>query len=43
MQRIVAMPTDVTEKDAKSSFKIGGLEVRFNKTKISPKSRIEIE
>jgi HSP20 family molecular chaperone IbpA len=40
MQRMVAMPADVTEKDAKARFKIGGLEVRFNKTKISPKSHI---
>jgi len=43
MQRLVTLPSDVTEKDAKASFKNGVLEVRFNKIKISPKSRIEIE
>ncbi|HUT38128.1 MAG TPA: Hsp20/alpha crystallin family protein [Methanoregula sp.] len=43
MQRMIAMPADVTEKDAKASFKNGVLEVTFNKSKISPKSRIEIE
>ena len=43
LYRMVAMPADVTEKDAKASFKNGVLEVRFSKTKISPKSRIEIE
>ena len=43
MQRLVTLPADVTEKDAKASFKNGVLEVRLNKTKISPKSRIERE
>ena len=43
LQRIVVLPADVTEADAKASFKNGVLEVRFNKSKISPKSRIEIE
>jgi len=43
MHRMVVLPADVTEKDAKASFKNGVLEVRFNKTKISPKSRIEPE
>jgi HSP20 family protein len=43
MQRLVTLPADVTEKDAKASFKNGVLEVRLNKTKISLKSRIEIE
>ena len=43
MQRMVVLPSDVTDKDAKASFKNGVLEVRFNKSKISPKSRIEIE
>jgi HSP20 family protein len=43
MQRLVSLPADVTEKDAKASFKNGVLEVRLNKTKISPKSRIDIE
>jgi HSP20 family protein len=43
MQRLVVLPADVTEKDAKASFKNGVLEARFSKVKISPKSRIEIE
>jgi HSP20 family protein len=43
MNRIVALPVDVTEDDAKASFKNGVLEVRFKKAKILPKSRIEIE
>lgn len=43
MQRLVALPVDVTVMDAKASFKNGVLEVTLNKTKISPKSRIEIE
>jgi HSP20 family protein len=43
LQRIVVLPADVTETDAKASFKNGVLEVRFRKSKISPKSRIQIE
>ena len=43
LQRLVTLPGDVTVMDAKASFKNGVLEVRLNKTKISPKSRIEIE
>lgn len=43
MRRLVTMPTKVTDKDAKASFKNGVLEVRFRKTRISPKSRIAIE
>ena len=43
MHRIVSMPAVVTDEDAKASFKNGVLEVRLNKTRISPKSRIEIE
>jgi HSP20 family protein len=43
MQRLITLPADGTEKNAKASFKNGVLEVRLNKTKISPKSRIEIE
>jgi HSP20 family protein len=43
MQRLVVLPADVTDKDAKASFKNGVLEVRFNKSKISPKSQIAIE
>jgi len=37
------MPADVAVKDAKASFKNGVREVRLNKTKISPNSRIERE
>jgi HSP20 family protein len=43
LQRMVVLPADVTETDAKASFKNGVLEVRFSKSKISPKSRIQIE
>lgn len=43
MSRVVAMPADVTEDDASATFKNGVLEVRFKKTKIQPKSRIQIE
>jgi HSP20 family protein len=43
MRRMVVLPADVTEKDAKASFKNGVLEVRFKKVKISPKTQIEIE
>ena len=43
MQRLVTLPAEVTEKDTKTSFKNGVLEVRLNKTKISPKLRREIE
>jgi HSP20 family protein len=43
LQRMVLLPADVTETDAKASFKNGVLEVRFSKSKISPKSRIQIE
>ena len=43
MQRIVALPAEVTGDDSKASFKNGVLEVQLKKTKISPKSRIGIE
>jgi len=43
MRRMVALPTDVTEEDAKASFKNGVLEVHLRKTKIPERSRIEIE
>jgi len=43
MQRLVTLPAEVTEKDAKTRFKNRVFEVRLNKTKISPKSRIKIE
>ena len=40
---MVTLPVDMTEDDAKASFKNGVLEIRLKKTRISPKSRIEIE
>jgi HSP20 family protein len=43
MQRVVALPAEVSGADAKASFKNGVLEVRLKKTTISPTSRIEIE
>ena len=43
MHRIAAMPPDVTDENAKAGFKNSVLEVRLKKTRISPKSRIEIE
>jgi HSP20 family protein len=43
MQRVVSLPADVTDNDAKASFKNGVLEVRMKKTGQLPKSRIEIE
>jgi HSP20 family protein len=43
MSRIVALPTEVTEDDAKASFKNGVLEVILKKSAPSRKSRIMIE
>ena len=43
MSRIVALPADVVEKDAKASFKNGVLEVTLKKSKQGKKTRIEIE
>lgn len=43
MGRVVALPSDVTENDAKASFKNGVLEVTLKKTKLTRKNRIEIE
>ena len=43
MQRVVSLPADVTESDAKASFKNGVLEVRLKKARSLPTSRIEIE
>lgn len=43
MQRVVVLPAEVTEDDAKASFKNGVLEVQLKKSTIIPKSRIEIE
>jgi len=43
MSRIVALPADVTDKDARASFRNGVLEVTLKKTKDAKKSRIAIE
>ncbi|MDD4136882.1 MAG: Hsp20/alpha crystallin family protein [Methanoregula sp.] len=43
MSRVVALPSDVTEDEAKASFRNGVLEVTLKKTKLVGKSRIEIE
>jgi HSP20 family protein len=43
MSRMVTLPADVTEDDAKASFKNGILEVRLKKRTIPQKSRIAIE
>ena len=43
MGRVVALPSDVTEDDARASFKNGVLEVTMKKTKPAKRSRIEIE
>ena len=43
ISRIVALPADVTDKDARASFRNGVLEVTLKKTKDAKKSRIAIE
>jgi len=43
MRRIVALPADVTDKDARASFRNGVLEVTLKKTQDAKKSRIAIE
>jgi len=43
MSRVVTLPADVTEDDAKASFKNGILEVRLKKRTMPQKSRIVIE
>lgn len=43
MRRIVALPVDVTDKDARASFRNGVLEVTLKKTRDAKKSRIAIE
>jgi HSP20 family protein len=43
MSRMVTLPADVTEDDAKASFKNGILEVRLKKRTMPQKSRIAIE
>ena len=43
MSRLVALPADVTENDARASFKNGVLEVTLKKTRQARKTQIEIE
>lgn len=43
MSRLVTLPADVTEDEAKASFKNGILEVRLKKRSLPQKSRIAIE
>ena len=43
MQRVVILPAEVTDNDAKASFKNGVLEVHLKHTKTLPVSRIAIE
>jgi HSP20 family protein len=43
MRRIIALPADVMEENAKASFKNGVLEVTLKKTKVPAKTRIAIE
>lgn len=43
MQRVVILPTDVTETNAKANFKNGVLEVHLKHSKMTPVSRIAIE
>ena len=43
MSRMVTLPADVTEDDAKANFKNGILEVRLKKRTMPKKSRIAIE
>ncbi|MFA5253761.1 MAG: Hsp20/alpha crystallin family protein [Methanoregula sp.] len=43
MQRIVLLPTEVSQDNAKASFKNGVLEVHLKRTATAPASKIEIE
>jgi len=43
MRRMVALPTDVMDENAKASFKNGVLEVRLRKMTLPARSHIEIE
>jgi HSP20 family protein len=43
MSRIVALPADVTEENARASFRNGVLEVTLKKAQPAKKTRIEIE
>ena len=43
LRRVVALPTDVSQGDAKASFKNGVLEVWLKRQAVAPSSRIAIE
>jgi HSP20 family protein len=43
MERTIALPTDVTDEDAKATFNNGVLELRLRKKMISPERRIPVE
>jgi len=43
MQRMVLLPTEVSQDNAKASFKNGVLEVHLKRTTAAPASKIEIE
>ncbi|HVP94476.1 MAG TPA: Hsp20/alpha crystallin family protein [Methanoregulaceae archaeon] len=43
MRRIIPLPNEVTEKNAKASFTNGVLEIRFKKVKEQKGGKIEIE
>ena len=43
MQRIVLLPAEVSQDNAKASFKNGVLEVHLKRTAAAPASKIEIE
>jgi len=43
LRRVVVLPADVTENEAKASFKNGVLEVHLKRSVIAPVSRIAIE
>jgi HSP20 family protein len=43
MTRVVALPADMTDNDARASFRNGVLEVNLKKTKQATKTRIAIE
>jgi HSP20 family molecular chaperone IbpA len=43
IKRSISLPSDVTEIDAKLSFKNGVLEMRFNKIKIKEKEYLKLE
>jgi HSP20 family protein len=43
MERTIALPTDVTDEEARATFNNGVLEVRLRKRLISPEKRIMVE